>query len=148
VSAQAADPAQRFAARFAATQARRAAIRTRPNPHSANEYLIGLEGMLSLPGSAAPLRVKLRFVPDRLVLESAGFAAYLAAVAAQPWTGAEDLATAMLEDLSNELVAKWTQIALRTRRGPESGRDDHTVLVEERQPRWDNPSLLARLDEV
>jgi len=38
-------------------------------------------------------------------------------------------------------VPRWVQIvAART------GGTDHQVIIEDRQPKWDNPALLARLE--
>lgn len=113
---------------------RREALATVPSPDSRHDFLVELRGE-PLPGS----RLLIRMVPDRLILEASGFAAYLA----HPFDGLsspEALAVAILDDLNNELVPRWVEVTVE--------RDDplpHRVVIEDRQPTWDNPALLARL---
>jgi 7-cyano-7-deazaguanine reductase len=54
------------------------------------------------------------------------------------------LALAMRDDFGNEVIPRWIEIVVSpSEANHETTR--HSVLVEERQPRWDNPNLLARL---
>ncbi len=64
---------------------------------------------------------------------------YLAALAEDPWDSLEAAATTALEDIINELVARWTRLKLIA--GNES---THTITLEDRQPNWENPALLSR----
>lgn len=113
---------------------RRNLLVPRPDPAVRQDYLVTLEGKVSGRWAAA---VELRFVPDRLVLESGSFGAYLDAMGGLAWDSLEALAAAIQDDLRNELVPRWLLLAV------EAG--GHQVLFEDRQPKWDNPRLLARL---
>lgn len=116
---------------------RRAALTTAPNPDARHDCVVMLTGE-PVPGT----RVVLRYVPDRLVLEPAGVAAYLAGLAGLAG-GLEALALAVLDDVGNEAVPRWAEVEAE-RAAPLP----HRVLVEDRQPGWDNPALLARLARV
>ena len=48
----------------------------------------------------------------------------------------------MLDDVNNELIPRWAQVELTA--GPGDAGDCHGVIIEDRQPGWDNPALLAR----
>ncbi|MEO5338350.1 MAG: hypothetical protein H7841_15890 [Magnetospirillum sp. WYHS-4] len=113
---------------------RRSRLSVRPDPDPKLDYLVTLEGEI---GGERPAAIELRYVPDRLILVPESFAAYLEDLGRRDWESLESLAVALLDDLRNELVARWLQVALQG-----SG---HAVLVEDRQPKWDNPRLLARL---
>ncbi|MCP5369029.1 MAG: hypothetical protein H6907_12795 [Hyphomicrobiales bacterium] len=116
--------------------ARRAALVTRPNPDRRHDYLVTLRGSL---GTGAGLR--LRYVPDKLVIEAPSLNAYLLRLADMDWKGLEHLAVCVLEDVNNETVARWIQVEVTMG----DGLAGHSVLLEDRQPKWDNPALLARL---
>jgi hypothetical protein len=82
-------------------------------------------------------------VPDRLILTPQSFARYIDTLQSLPWTHLEELAAAILSDLNNELVARWVQVALfRTDGALET---NHHILLEDRQPNWNNAQLLSRL---
>jgi 7-cyano-7-deazaguanine reductase len=121
-------------------EARRRAIAPQPNPERALDYLIILRGKLALPDGAAAVR--LRYVPDRLILPPPALDAYITTLAGQQPAGLEAAGAAMLRDIGNEVVPRWLQVRL-TRRIPAHGR--HVVVLEESQPGWENPGLLARL---
>jgi 7-cyano-7-deazaguanine reductase len=46
----------------------------------------------------------------------------------------------VLDDLNNELVPRWVELTVE-RDAPLP----HRVVIEDRQPNWDNPQLMARL---
>lgn len=119
-------------------QQRRALLVTDANPGHALDYLNTLTGSV---GNAD--RITLRYVPDKLTLRPDAFSAYLdsfAALTAQPL---EQLAITILEDVDNEVIPRWVEIAAERNDGVSAV---HRVLVEDRQPNWDNPGLLARLE--
>lgn len=121
-----------------ALQSRRALLLTDANPGQALDYLNMLSG-----NAGSAVRITMRYVPDKLTLRPAAFSAYLdclEALAAQPL---EQLAIAALEDINNEVVPRWVQI-LAERDGDLTA--NHRVLVEDRQPKWDNAALLGRLE--
>jgi 7-cyano-7-deazaguanine reductase len=90
------------------------------------------------------LALTLSYVADRHVLTRDGFSAYAKArTAAMPWdTPLESLAALMADDLANELVPKWLRVTLVQ---DAQGAPRHTVVVEDRQPGWDHPTLLNNL---
>ncbi len=124
---------------------RRRALTCRNNPHSGLDFLVSLEGRLTSPAG----RVALRYVPDRLILEPAAFHDYLALLAGREGPNAEDVAVAVLQDINNEVVPRWAQVRVAEESGSGDRNDGngHRVLVEDRQPNWDNPALLSRLSD-
>jgi 7-cyano-7-deazaguanine reductase len=116
---------------------RRSLLTVRPHPGSRHDCLVILSGR----AGGTDVTVTLRYVPDRLALDADAFAAYLRVL--DPGD-LEALAVAVLDDAGNEAVPRWIQVtadrplmdgALRT----------HAIVVEDAQPGWDNPRLLARL---
>lgn len=117
---------------------RRHLLTTAPNPDARHDYLVDLEGE-PIPGT----RLAVRYVPDRLIADPAGFAAYLRALAGPAGGGLEALALAVLDDLNNELVPRWAEVTAER-----SAPLPHRVVVEDRQPNWDNPPLFARMRRI
>lgn len=122
------DPAVRRRERLVATA----------NPESALDYLSILQG--ETPDAAARLTVS--YVPDKLTVSVDSFADYLSGFEAEIFQSLESLALAVLKDINNEIVPRWVQVAA-TRTGEHA--TEHHVVVEDRQPKWDNPALLSRL---
>ncbi len=120
---------------------RRGALKTRPSPDSRLDCVSTLEGRTGI----SPVR--LRYVPDKLVMEPESFALYLKSLDGLAWDSLEETAMAILDDINNEVVARWTQITLCASDGRASDGDagSHSVMVEDRQPKWDNSTLLSRL---
>ncbi len=122
---------------------RRRMLLTSPNPRPGLDYL-GLHRQ-TLPADALPpempalVMLTFRFVPDRLILATDALPPYGSVLASQDWTSPEALATAAFDDLNNELVPRW--LNLRVDVG-----DGHRVVLEDRQPGWDTPHLLDRLE--
>ena len=122
---------------------RRRMLLTSPNPRPGLNYL-GLHRQtlpdVALPaGMPAPLTIAFRFVPDRLILDAQALPQYGVVLAAQEWTSPEALAAAAFDDLNNELVPRWLNLRL------DAG-DSHRVVLEDRQPGWETPHLLDRLE--
>lgn len=111
---------------------RRERLTTTANPDARHDYLVLLSGEPQ-PGT----RLELRYVPDRWVIDPAGFADYLTELTAFPG-GLEALALAVLDDVGNEAVPRWTEVRAE--------RTAHRVVIEDRQPNWDNPQLFARME--
>lgn len=112
------------------------------NPNRRLDYIITLEG--SLEGEP-PLTVQLRYVPDRNILNSASFGRYLSTLSKGKWDSREQIAASILDDINNEVVARWVQVLLS---GSDALVSSHRVLMEDRQPKWDNPDLLSRLRRI
>jgi NADPH-dependent 7-cyano-7-deazaguanine reductase QueF len=116
---------------------RRDSLTTRANPDSRHDYLVTLRAD-SGPGTW----LTVRYVPDRAVITPEGFAAYVASLPAG-FDGLEAMALAILDDINNEAVPRWVEVQVRRDR-PVPQR----VVVEDRQPSWDNPHLFARLSRL
>ena len=106
-----------------------------PNPGPSHDYVVTLAGALG------EVHVELRYVPDRWVLAPNAFADYLSAFDKSAETP-EEIGVAILADLNNEVVPRWLQVTVT--KGKESSA--YTVVLEDRQPDWDNPILWLRLN--
>ncbi len=126
---------------FEFAKQRRARVPVEVNPRTGLDYIVTQEGHLGMAGFDAAIEVRLRYIPDRDIVARAVFADYLLALAEYDWSSLEDLGQTMLSDLNSELVPRWVQLILTARPGGEL----HNVVLEDRQPKWDNPKLLARL---
>lgn len=122
------------------TRSRRSLLTTAANPGPHHDYLVQLSRLVPFAGTGAGhTTLSLRYVPDRAILAPPTFERYLDALAGQDWTP-EALAVAVLDDLNNELLPRWLQVEV-ARNHP----FDHRAAVEDRQPTWDNPAVMARL---
>lgn len=113
-------------------------LRWRNNPRSGLDFVIVLDGIAPRAGC----RVRLRYVPDKLILDRDAFLDYLATLAPPPGGATENLALALLDEINNEIVPRWVQIALS------AVTDDvpvETVILTDRQPNWDNAAILGIL---
>ncbi|MCH8189381.1 MAG: hypothetical protein IIB66_11940 [Proteobacteria bacterium] len=119
-------------------------LRTRPNPNREIDYVVVLEGTVRPRGVAAPLGLTLYYVPDRLIIESGEWRRYLADRSAEPMPALEELAARILSDTNNEVVPRWLSVVVC---GDASG-PLHKVVIEDRQPTWDNPALLRRIPHI
>ncbi|MGB0671050.1 MAG: hypothetical protein ACPGNT_06100 [Rhodospirillales bacterium] len=122
---------------------RRSLIRTRPNPEDRRDYVVALNNI-----RIGQLELRVLYVPDKLILDVDSLVDWVDALAATSWPDPETAAAAVRDDISNELVPKWQQIVL-TRASHSRGGSllpGHQVILEDRQPRWDNRNLLDRLN--
>ncbi len=124
---------------------RRGLLATRSNPDARLDYVSALEGYIEPAARAQRTTVGVRYVPDKLIIDPVAFGRYLGALGALPWESLETVAVTILDDINNEIVARWVQVALSAPNGAHPGLDNHGVMVEDRQPKWDNPALLSRL---
>ncbi|MGE4219099.1 MAG: hypothetical protein AB7G39_06600 [Alphaproteobacteria bacterium] len=120
---------------------RRALLVTGPNPArrpgDALDYLIAYEACLDAAGAV----LRLSYAPGKLILVPDALEGYIATL--NPALPAEALAHVVLGDINDELVPRWVQIVIeRPAKGPSGLRQ--RVLVEDREPHWDDPALLAR----
>lgn len=117
---------------------RRKLLTTKDNPESGLDYLVRLRGTYSPQAGNETYALNIVYVPDELILVPESFKAYLDAVAATEWQSIEATAIAILNDIANELVPRWHQVTLT------SGDGAHHIVMEDQQPLWENPGLIAR----
>lgn len=113
-------------------------LKSRTNPRNGLDYIV----VLAVPLGASGGRVSLRYVPDKLLVDERSLAAFFASLANAEPGAPEVIALAILDELNNEIVPRWVQIAVSD---GDSGQPAPTVVVEDRQPNWENPGLLDRL---
>ncbi len=123
---------------------RRLLLSIAPNPDPKSDYVVTIEASF-LIRLRTEVSVVLRFVPDRDILASDSFDTYLARLSEIDLSGLEAIATTILTDVNDRLVPKWIQVEAATGFAQAVGVHRHAVLAEDRQPRWDNPTLLSRL---
>ena len=130
---------------------RRDILAPAPNPDDRLDTLASLRGVLSVfaPGEK-PVTVEIHYVPDKMILGPGPFDAYLKHLDAEDWDSLEACGHAILDDVNNELVPRWVQVRLTASTEHYGGRGltgclEHRVMLEDRQPRWNNPQLLERL---
>ena len=116
---------------------RREILETAENPDQGLDYVITLEGSMGISSGPEISRVQVRYVPDKSTLSAQSFQKYLKILDKFESEGPEATAIAVLDDLNNEVVPRWVQINLTI--------GSHQVLLEDRQPAWDNQALLSRL---
>jgi 7-cyano-7-deazaguanine reductase len=118
--------------------ARRSLLSASANPTILHDYLSILEGAARNGGA----QITIRYVPDKSILPLDAFSRYLAALEDISGEPLESLAAIILDDFNNEIVPRWVQIVAARN---DDGQARQGVLIEDRQPNWDNPSLLSHL---
>lgn len=121
-------------------------LATAANPAQRLDYVITITRKLSLKPAPKGAHLKIRYIPDLLILDQKAIPDYLQAIEAIEWDSLESLAQSLLDDLCNELVARWIEISLTETFGDASHAHDYCVVMEDRQPNWSNPQLLSRLN--
>jgi hypothetical protein len=121
-----------------ASDERRAQLRTESSPDRHIDLLI----LLQATCCEGRVQIMLQYVPDRRILLRDALEPYLAALSGPVSDNLEILALTILDDINNELVPRWAQVVASEADSQDS---DHRVLVEDRQPKWDNRALLARV---
>ncbi len=124
------------------THQRRALIETLPNPRSSPDYVMEVTEDIGEPDTHA-LRITLRLVPDKLIVQPRTLPGYLSALWETKTDSLEETAALLLEDLSDQAVPRWIEV--RVAKALSRGVGEHAVVLEDCQPNWSNPSLLARL---
>lgn len=126
---------------------RRGHLTSTANPDKKLDYIVTLKGHLPNTQSASH-HIALRYVPDRDILDAKAFGNYLDALSNEAWENPEDLAVTVLTDVNNEIVARWVQVSLRVPELQHHAISTHAVIIEDRQPGWDNAALLQRLERI
>lgn len=126
---------------------RRALLKPAPNPGTGRDYVVTLRGTLKLNGLAGETAAIIRYVPDREIVEPENFQHYLTTIQSLEWESLEAAAVAILGDISNELVSRWTQVALKHQPAGDA-LHEHDISIEDNQPGWHNEDLLYRLPPI
>ncbi len=126
---------------------RRALLETCDNPDKNIDYLVTLSGHLPGGGDKRHL-IEVRYVPDRLILDVRAFGGYLEALSSIEWQTAEDLAVTVLTDINNQIICRWVQVDVNVPELQHHAVDTHGVVLQDRQPNWDNAALLNRLERI
>ncbi|MCW9001344.1 MAG: hypothetical protein OQJ87_01365 [Rhodospirillales bacterium] len=124
---------------------RRKFLETEANPNTRLDYVSTLDGSIQV-GEDGNTIVTVRYVPDKQILQPKAFITYLGVLNSIDWPSIEESAATILDDLNNEVIPRWVQVTLEhSTPGDDGGLRSHRVMLEDRQPRWDNPTLLSRL---
>jgi len=120
-------------------------LSARDNPRSSRDYVISIQKRTCVPLSGfdqpQPVKIFLRYVPDRLICDVKHMDAYFVKLAEQPYDGMEELANTIADDFNDELIPRWISVEI-------SVDINDAVLkahVEDKQPLWENTALLGRL---
>lgn len=118
---------------------------TRANPRADRDFVITLKATIPFGRQNGGLRrdahVCIRYVPDRLICDVAQMTPYFNAFDNHGSAGIEELANTIADDFSNELIPRWINVSLSLLiEGIE-----HSADVMDKQPLWDNPSMLQRV---
>jgi len=128
---------------------RREQLTTDPNPENRLDYIITLSGdLVHGEDHEHPSQVRLRYVPDGLILRPESFATYLDRLSDTSWPSLETAASAIIDDVNNELVPRWVQVQVELEPSTEAAIHFHSVVLEDKQPKWENPELLSRLGRI
>ena len=120
---------------------RRALLRTESSPDRHTDLLV----LLKATCCEGRVQIVLQYVPDRRILPPDALKPYLAALSGPVSGNLECLALTILDDINNELVPRWAQV-VASEGNLQDG--EHRVLLEDRQPKWDNQALLARVRQL
>lgn len=126
------------------TTERRSLLSTGANPDSRVDYVARLGGHADIADGTGRLEVDLRYVPDKAILAPEALGRYLGALGAGTWSSVEEIATAVLDDINNEVVPRWVRVTVVRGDKVHPAIDHHSVTLEDRQPKWDNPAIVAR----
>ncbi len=122
--------------------ARRELLETDANPGSHLDYITTLNGHITPDNISGRTLVGIRYVPDKLILAPSRLGRYLDILGGIASPSLEAVASAILEDLNNELVARWIQVTICATDTQHLGIDDFGVMLEDRLPFWVNSALL------
>lgn len=119
------------------------------NPENRLDYVISLaDDLVHGEDHDHPSKVRLRYIPDNLILRPESFGTYLDRLSDTSWPSLEAAAAAIIDDINNELVPRWVQVSVELQPGPGTTIHFHSVILEDKQPKWENPDMLSRLGRI
>lgn len=122
---------------FESVRVRREGLTLEPNPDASHDYVTDIARTCGVD-SLGEVKLRVRYVPDRHILAHGALDAYLPVLAATAPVSLEQLTLTFVEDLSDALIPRWIEVIT-------AGKNGHTVIVDDRQPGWNNERLLDRL---
>jgi 7-cyano-7-deazaguanine reductase len=129
------------------TNERRKLLAPIPNPDTDHEIMVQLERLVTFPENQKSINVRIMYVPDRLVLPSENLESYFSVISNADYNSLESLAVRILDDINNEIVPCWVQVDISTL-GKDGSEEVNTLITAiDRQPDWDNPNLLSRINK-
>lgn len=124
---------------------RRLAIAVKDNPRPDRDYMVSMRRMLTMPmATGAQMEIQIRYVPDRLICLFSQMEEYFKLLARAACHGIEELANSIADDFCNEVIPCWLSVDITLSPGESQSGSGASVHVEDRQPHWDNPSLLQQ----
>lgn len=117
-------------------------LRTFSCQKSRVHHLYGGEHIIEEP-QAKRLRTTIHFVPDSRIITIADFREYINFTSNLLVNGGQKLLLSLLDDFNDELVPKWIQITLEIK--DNNGIISESILIEDRQPGWNDPSITTRV---
>ena len=115
---------------------RRELIKLTPLPHPRHDAVVTLTTVRN------GISVRLRYVPDRDVIAPKSLETYLESAFRSVDGPLLAKAQTVLEDINDQAIPCWLEILLVQ---TDSGLEEK-ACVEEKQPRWQDPGILARLE--
>ena len=126
---------------------RREALNTIVNPENKVDFIVSTShhfsnSILNINGLA-----NIYYIPDKYILAADSIQNYLNLLENEKILTLEELASAILFDLNNEIVARWTQVNLiKSNKNKNLNINaTHIVTIEDHQPNWDNFKILSRI---
>lgn len=113
------------------------------NPRTRSDYVVLLEGSKNVVDLSVTARFRICYVPDQLIITPESFDDYLLELGEDVFQSIEHISACVLDDINNQIVPRWVQVSV-TGQKADLSLGTHSVMIEDRQPNWDNPSLLAR----
>ena len=123
-------------------------VKTTLNPDERLDYGVTLTGRFGFPAGLGSCQISIRCTPDNLIISQSSCAVYLSALDGMEWAKLDEAATAILEDMGNEMVARWIQVKASMSDDDTPSTRSHQIVMEDKQPQWENASLLARIAAI
>jgi len=124
---------------------RRQHLKVHDTPDRNLEFVSTLSARFRPDYSGDAMTLHVRYVADRQVLDGGAFHEYLKSLETIHWTTPEAVTATVLNDCFDVLIARWMEVIIDAGSHPKSASFCHHIKVEDRQPGWDNSSLLSRL---
>ena len=123
---------------------RQSHLEVSPAPKSMVAYVCSIAYNGDSNENGLSLHVFLHFIPDCFTLSHQQLKKHiLFCIPMLAHCNLNEYMLCLLDDLNDILIPKWLQLSVQMRQ--ENNHLVESFLIEDRQPRWDHPSLLARI---